>query len=182
MILIPEKQTRVNDRFVYDDSIDATPIYHDMISDEIPGDMNEWGTRYQADFYKKFALDIVTETVLNYPYPVITEKTLRPIACKRMFIVLGPPGCLDLLRQKGFMTFDDFIDEDYDNIQDPKQRFQAVVRSVQDFMSMPLEQIKQYYSDNQIKFNHNFQTLQKLRSIEYQQICCQIGMVCNSSS
>ena len=28
-----------------------------------------------CDFYKYFAIDVVTETVYNYPYPQITEKS-----------------------------------------------------------------------------------------------------------
>ena len=174
MILIPEQPTRVNDRFIFDGSIDASPLQHDITSNLVPGHPNDEHSRFHAAFYKNFALDIVTETVLNYPYPVITEKTLRPIACKRMFVVFGPPNVLRLLHQKGFQTFGDFINEDYDTISDPQLRFKQVVHSVTNFMSVPLENVKQYYRQNQTKFEHNFSILKNLRSVELQQFALQL--------
>jgi hypothetical protein len=175
MILIPEQPTRVNDRFLFDDSIEASPLRDGVISSLIPGQPNDDVSRFQAEFYKNFALDIVTETVLNYPYPAITEKTLRPIACKRMFVVIGPPNVLHLLHQKGFQTFGDFINEDYDTIIDPQVRFKQAVQSVTGFMSMPLDNIKQYYKQNQPKFEHNFSILKHLQSTELQQIASQLS-------
>ena len=46
---------------------------------------------YQQDFYQKIGIDIVTETVFSYPYPATTEKILRPIINKRMFMVVSTP-------------------------------------------------------------------------------------------
>ena len=170
MILVPEVFTRVNDKFVLGDCVDASPIWTNIKSVIIPGEPNNGSDRYQANFYKNFALDIVTETVFNYPYPCITEKTLRPIACKRMFILLGPAGVLDLLKCKGFTTFGDFINEDYDTISDPIERFKQVVLSINEFLDKPLEEIKRYYHVNQQQFDQNFATLKNLRSVEYQQL------------
>jgi hypothetical protein len=170
MILVPEVFTRVNDKFAQGNCVDASPILTDIKNVLIPGQPNNQSYRYQADFYKNFALDIVTETVFDYPYPCITEKTIRPIACKRMFILLGPAGVLDLLKSKGFTTFEDFVNEDYDTISDPIERFTQVVLSINEFLNKPLAEIKQYYHVNQQKFDQNFITLKNLRSVEYQQL------------
>lgn len=170
MILIPDPMTRVNDKFVTSDVIDASPLRQDIKSSLIPGPPNQVSFRYQADFYKKFALDIVTETVFDYPYPCITEKTLRPISCKRLFIVVGPVGVLALLKSKGFETFGDFVNDDYDSIVDPCQRFNKIVNTIEKFLTMSLHEIRSYYRMNQQKFDNNLQILKNLRFLEYQKL------------
>jgi hypothetical protein len=176
MILVPETQTRVTDKFVYDNSINCHPIYEDVKSKLIPGKPNEKRYRFQSNFYDIFGLDIVTETVFNYPYPYISEKTLRPIASKRMFIVLGAQGILNLLHQKGFVTFPDILDENYDSIDDAKKRFFAVVASIKSYLDFPIEEIKDYYIKNTEKFEHNFNVLANLRQTELEYYTKKLGI------
>jgi len=157
---------RVNDAFVMDHSIDARPIEFPIRPSIIDSEPNSKETRYQADFYQYIACDLVVETVLDYPYPYISEKTLRPILCKRMFLILGPVGVLSLLRNKGFYTFNDIIDESYDNISDPSDRFRAVISEAEKFCSRPLQEIVQYLEHSHSKFEHNFYTLTNLQELE----------------
>jgi len=165
-----EPFTRVNDSFVQTDRVDATPILHDvshpLITSGPSGGLNS--THFSADFYKKIALDIVTETVFNYPYPRICEKTLRPINCKRMFIIFGATGSLKLLHSRGILTFGDIIDESYDTIENPEERFLAAVDSVEKFCQLDLDTIKTYYKNNSWKFDHNWQTMKNLLQAELQ--------------
>ena len=166
-----DPKTRVNDYWITDDSINASSdgckTYKNSL---IQGAPNSIDTRYQADFYQKIAVDVVAETVFNYPYAYISEKTLRSIACKRMFIIVGAPGTLKLLHSKGFDTFGDFIDESYDSIADPKERFLAIEQEIYRICSMPLETIKQYMIENSHKLESNFQVLQNLQNQELTQI------------
>jgi hypothetical protein len=168
--------TRVNDLFVVDSSVDATEptesVYHPLIT----AGPNDQDTRFQANFYQHVACDIVVETVFNYPYPYISEKTLRAFACKRMLIVLGPVGVLKLLRSKGFQTFNDIIDESYDHISDPIERLHAVVSEIKKFCNTPLDTIKTYMQGNADKFEHNFLTLKNLQQLELQQIAQQFNI------
>lgn len=167
--------TRVNDSFIKDDSIDASAVSFEVkhpIVDFLP---NAAETRFQADFYKNIAVDISVETVFDYPYPYISEKSLRAFACKRMLIVLGPPGVLSLLRAKGFETFGDFIDESYDLIREPIPRFKKVVTEVHKVCSKPLHEVVQYLENNREKLDHNFNNLVQLQDIELKQIKRQIG-------
>jgi hypothetical protein len=127
---------------------------------------NSIDTRYQASFYKKIALDIVTESVFDYPYPYVSEKTLRPIACKRMFIIMGPKHILKLLHDKGFETFSDFLDESYDDISCPMERFGKIIQTTKEFIKQPLDDIKDFYLKNHQRFEHNFQVLSDIRSKE----------------
>lgn len=163
--------TRVNDAWINTQQINASPVLqdvrHPLITSGPTG--GNIATHYYADFYSKIALDIVTETAFHYPYPRICEKTLRPINCKRMFIIVGPPGVLKLLHSKGFVTFGDIIDESYDNIHNAEERFLSIVCAIEQFCNMDLAQIKLYYNANRWKFDHNWHTLKNLLQSEIQE-------------
>lgn len=165
-----EPFTRVNDAFVFNDDIDASPIDESVRNLLITTPPNCIQDRFQPDFYQNIACDIVTETVLDYPYPYISEKTLRPISCKRMFIVLGPTGILSHLHSKGFYTFGDFINEEYDSITDSSERFFAVTNEIDRLCDRPLEEIVQYLHDNSWKLEHNFEQLMLLQNKEIEKL------------
>jgi len=162
--------TRVNDLFVSAPDIDASIPTSNVSNPLITSGPNSKDTRFQADFYKHIACDIVVETVFDYPYPYVSEKSLRAFACKRMMVVLGAPGVLKLLRSKGFETFGDIIDESYDTITDPIDRFNAVRTEVEKICNTPLDTIKTYIREHSHKFEHNFLNLKKLQQAELQQI------------
>jgi hypothetical protein len=131
---------------------------------------NSISTRYQAEFYKSIAVDIVTETVYNYPYPYISEKTLRPIACKRMFIIVGAPYTLKLLHNKGFETFSDVINESYDSIEDPNLRWYQLEKTIKSFVTKPLEEIQQILLSKKEILEKNFKTLCSLQQLELENV------------
>jgi hypothetical protein len=161
--IITDPWTRVNENWV-NNSVSWKPVTRGYKDNLISGEPND--TRFQAEFYKHIALDIVTESVYNYPYPQITEKTLRPISCKRMFIVVGAPGTLRLLQCKGFITFAHVIDERYDTETDPVRRWHMVCRAIKQFVSKPLKEIQTIVSRHQDVLEHNFQVLVNLETTE----------------
>ena len=175
-----EPFTRVNDSFIQTNRVDASPvdrtISHPLITSGPSAGLiaGPGTTHYFADFYSKIALDIVTETVFNYPYPCICEKTLRPINCKRMFIIVGPAHSLKLLHSRGFKTFGDIIDESYDTIENPEERFLAVVDEIERFCKLDLDQIKTYYNNNSSKFDHNWRTMKQLSQDELEKFTQEI--------
>lgn len=160
---------RVRDTWISAE-IDATPVEHTMVHPLIKQRSNSNATRYQADFYRHIALDIVTETVYNYPYPYVSEKTLRPIACKRMFIVVGAPGILKLLHSKNFITFSDIIDESYDLETDNVLRWKKIEQAILNFVDKPLDTIRQIVKDKSEVLEHNYQTLIDLEQQELKKI------------
>jgi hypothetical protein len=82
---------------------------------------------YNNNDYHVTAIEVVLETLFDDSRLHLTEKTLRPIACGRPFILMATHGSLQYLRDYGFKTFDGLIDETYDTISDPSARSQAVV-------------------------------------------------------
>jgi hypothetical protein len=85
---------------------------------------------YNNDDYACTAIEVVLETLFDDSRLHLTEKTLRPIACGRPFILMATHGSLQYLRDYGFRTFDGLIDETYDTIEDPRQRIDAVVHEM----------------------------------------------------
>lgn len=166
-IICPIPWNRINDQWVRTSKINAIPveqtIKHPLIN-------NIKSLNLYDNFYSNIAMDIITETAFHYPYPYISEKTLRPIVCKRLFIILGPPNTLKTLHNKGFETFGDFINEEYDSIHDPEKRFLLVVQEIERFCQHDLNKIKQYYLNNQEKFEHNFNRLSQLHQEELKQL------------
>tara|TARA_B110000211_G_C13992543_1_gene514668 strand:- start:60 stop:1175 length:1116 start_codon:yes stop_codon:yes gene_type:complete len=81
-------------------------------------------------FLNKAAFNITSETVFEHPYVHPTEKTTQALLSKRPFIMIGPCGSLQHLRDRGFKTFHSIINESYDKIEDPNKRLEAVMQLV----------------------------------------------------
>jgi len=81
-------------------------------------------------FLKKASINIVSETVFDYPEAFYTEKTTQSLLSKRPFIIIGPCGSLQYLRDMGFATFHSIMDESYDDIEDPNKRLEAIMQLV----------------------------------------------------
>lgn len=165
--LITDPWTRVNDHWAR--NINTAPGVPEKDS-VIDGHHLQYPTSDQDQnvLYHSIALDLVNETVYNYPYPCVTEKTLRPIACKRMFMIVGPPGMLALLQSLGFQTFGDVIDESYDAIQDPNDRFVAVMAAFEEFCRRPLASVTDWMHQHHTRFEQNFSVLQNLKQTEFE--------------
>jgi hypothetical protein len=103
-------------------------------------------------------LYVSVETVLQYPYPYLTEKTFRAILHKRPFVIVGAPGSLDQIKKLGFKTFDHIWNEDYDLIQDPNHRIRAVIKIVEEIGSLSSDQLKDlmYSVQDTVEFNYKF--------------------------
>lgn len=108
----------------------------------------------QPDFLQHGLINIVTETAYNYPYPYMSEKTIKPILLKRAFIHLSGAGMLDVLKSFGFKTFDNIWDESYDSINDPSHRLQAVVALVQTLSKQDINELTTQVRDI-VEYNYN---------------------------
>jgi hypothetical protein len=77
-------------------------------------------------------LHVVTETCFWDQRTHLTEKIFKPIVAKQPFVLLGCVGNLKYLKSYGFKTFDAWWDEGYDDIADPIERIQAVVKIIEE--------------------------------------------------
>ena len=169
--IYPKPYTRSNEAWNFDGRLDSSQKqpYSDH---RITGDNTAMVTDRTlfCDFYKYFAIDIVSETVYNYPYPCITEKTMRPIVHKRMFVILGPPGIIARMHDKGFRTFAPFINEEYDTIADPHERMQAIVDELIRISKFSIDNIRKTMLQYKSILQHNYDHYVWLCNHEIEQI------------
>ena len=85
--------------------------------------------------YSNTYCSIIGETTFqhynNQTVPLmVTEKTYSAIANLHMFVIAGPLGCLQLLRDQGFETFGDLWDESYDTCRNEKMRLDKIFDTI----------------------------------------------------
>jgi hypothetical protein len=73
--------------------------------------------------YDESWFSAVTETEMLTRPSRITEKVLKPLVNFHPLVCFGNPGSLQRARDYGFVTYDDVIDESYDEEADPRRRF-----------------------------------------------------------
>ena len=145
--------------------------YKDSLITGKPNGHYESGSNdFQQEFYKKIGIDIVTETAFNYPYPSTTEKILRPLINKRMFVLVGAPHTLEFIKTKGFKTFEPFIDETYDTIDNPFDRIDAIFAEIDRLVTLPIDSIRKAMLQYTDTLESNFQTVINLKAVETEKI------------
>ncbi|WP_204115972.1 hypothetical protein [Shimia biformata] len=82
---------------------------------------------YPEDPARQSILALVSESDMLPPMLRVTEKSLKPFVFFRPQIVWGPAGALTLLRQFGFRTFGNVIDESYDATVAPQNRLMQIL-------------------------------------------------------
>lgn len=122
--------------------------------------------------------NIVTETVYFDEKLHLTEKIFKPIVSRRPFILLAAPGNLAYLKSYGFKTFDRWIDESYDNEQDPDRRMQLIVAEMNKLCSLSHSQLLAMHHEMQdlLDYNHhhfynNFKSIIVNELIDNFEIC-----------
>jgi hypothetical protein len=95
---------------------------------------------YDSDDYAFSGIEVILETLFDDPRIHLTEKTLRPIACGRPFILASTPGSLKYLQSYGFETFHGLIDESYDQITDSVERLNAIIHEMQRIKNLDYNQ------------------------------------------
>jgi hypothetical protein len=90
---------------------------------------------FNTEDYRSTEIEIVLETLFDDDRLHLTEKSLRPIACRQPFILAATHGSLQYLRDYGFRTFDSIWSETYDTIEDPYQRMQAIIMTMREIIA-----------------------------------------------
>lgn len=100
---------------------------------------------------------IVTETVFYDKKLHLTEKIFKPIVVQRPFILVGAPGNLKYLKSYGFKTFDRWIDEGYDEIEDNDLRLQKIATEIEKLCELSLGELEQMHSSMEeiLEYNYN---------------------------
>ncbi|MHB1947026.1 MAG: hypothetical protein ACYCQI_02785 [Gammaproteobacteria bacterium] len=116
----------------------------------------ELGKYGKVDHFESY-FELVTETYfLNETTLNLTEKTIKPILRFQMFIILGSPHTLAELRKLGFQTFSPYIDETYDTIIDPVQRFICIMKEIDRLCNLTIEELHTLYCALWPRILHNY--------------------------
>lgn len=86
----------------------------------------------------------------------LSEKTFKSIVCNHPFIILGSKGSLKELRKLGYKTFDGWIDESYDEL-DNWERFEAIVEAIKKVDA--IENKLEWFKSMEPIIKHNYETL-----------------------
>ena len=127
------------------------PYKNSKIDDTI----NQSTSRYRCEWYQDIFVDLVAETVFNYPRAFVTEKTLRPIVSGRPFIVAGAPRTLECLHKHGFKTFNKFWSEGYDQIVDPNDRLTTIMNLIDEISCWSMQQCQDLLEQMRPILEHN---------------------------
>lgn len=91
-----------------------------------PNDSASWASAsYSARDLEICDIEVILETVIDRVH--LTEKTCRALACGKPFLLVAGTNSLAFLRHYGFETFDPWLDESYDQRQDPVQRLHDIL-------------------------------------------------------
>ena len=115
--------------------------YSDADEYWLPGDNSKeqlWDNNLWEKHYKDTAVEIVMETNQTPDTFFITEKTFRPIAYGKLFLVIGSPQFEQNLKRMGFDIFDDIIDKKYDS-ESSYYRVEAVFKSLGELLRNPVD-------------------------------------------
>lgn len=119
----------------FDSMLHAVPLEADTSSSTARGELS--GRLGGNDMYASSYVSIVTESEFGSGEKIrLTEKIYKPIANLQPFILFGPPGALKLLQDAGFKRQHPIIDESYDELTDPVERFTALLEHIHRFCAM----------------------------------------------
>jgi hypothetical protein len=97
------------------------------------------GCRSYYTWSAGFQIDVVAESNV-FDCNFVTEKIAKPLATGKPFVLLGARHSLAALRERGFVTFGDFIDESYDEESVPYLRIRKMMKSLQKLYHSPQRQ------------------------------------------
>ena len=106
--------------------------------------------------YNQTAYSLIAETRAENTISFFTEKVIKPIIARRLFVVISGYRYLENLRILGFKTFDGVIDESYDLIEDSHERWTQAMQQVEYLCSQDQQSVLTQIHDI---VEHNYQLI-----------------------
>jgi hypothetical protein len=119
---------------------------------------NDHGMSHLA--YTDTYINLVTETSCDFidlyvhcDAPILTEKTIKPLMCRQMFLMCAQTGAVQFMRDLGFDMFDDVIDHSYDKVEGFVPKTYAIHQELQRLSKLDLAKI---FEQNSNRLEHNY--------------------------
>jgi hypothetical protein len=94
-----------------------------------------------TEIYNFTNYTLIVETYWSNDFTFFTEKIIKPILAKRLFVVCAGQNYLSNLKKLGFKTFDIVIDESYDNEPNIEIRFFLALSQVEKLCTKSFNEI-----------------------------------------
>jgi hypothetical protein len=107
-----------------------------------------------GEHYNKYFIEIVAETDF-YSDKFFTEKTLKNFYLGKPFILWSGAHSLYKLREAGFRTFEPYINESYDRIENTKERFDAIMAEIDRLGKLPDHDLRSIHTKLEEIFSYN---------------------------
>lgn len=104
--------------------------------------------------FNETAYSLITETDFDNSLSFFSEKTVKPMIARRLFVAFTGYKFLHNLHTLGFKTFHGIIDESYDLIEDDTARYTAAFEQVKYLCNMDQQEI---YSKIKPIVEHNYE-------------------------
>lgn len=138
------------------------PIKIDSLSDVDTNNHSLVFPNHYQDSYWNIVLETLLETD-DTQGVFVTEKTLKPIRNSQPFIVLGCQYTLEYLKDQGYKTFSNVVDESYDRMPDVRQRWYAVYQQTKKILAMSQKELNVLQQRSVAAVEHNAQHWQRSR-------------------
>jgi hypothetical protein len=128
----------------------------DQSLDSINANMHLGESAMLLQLHKRSLISVICETRFDEDEISVTEKTYKAIAYKHPFIIIGPMCFLRYVKELGYKTFHPYIDESYDNIEDPVARFEAIISEMKRLSNLSLNELRTFQKEisSIIEYNH----------------------------
>jgi hypothetical protein len=131
--------------------LDDADIYSNQGNNNADNFINKLSNRYQDCF-----VEFVTETLYFSKTFNITEKTLHSIYACNFPIMIASPGIVEFMRSMGFDMFDDIVNHNYDQIDDPVMRIITAVDDNKRLLT-DIDYVKHKWINSRDRFLKNVQ-------------------------
>lgn len=121
----------------------------------------------QKDFlksYQSFFVEIVCETCFSGNVFFPSEKIWRPMFLRTPFVVQGPKGFLKNLKKLGFMTFDRWWSESYNEDWPGIDSLESITHVLDYIGSMDTGQLQSLYEEMLPVLEHNYHVVRSLKT------------------
>jgi hypothetical protein len=129
------------EHFVWDIDAKGSDITHSTSNVDYCGQSVRLSHIIPRDVYNQTCYSIVTETFFDNSFSFYTEKIAKPIIAKRLFVVFSGQHYLKNLKLLGFKTFQNIINESYDEIENDLERFTMALEQVKKLMTMDQSEV-----------------------------------------
>ena len=139
-----------NEQFEWPSVLPATDTPITMTAQEVrvSGTILSLSQIIPVDIYNRTCYSFIAETNICNQYSFFTEKIVKPMLARRLFVVAAGHNYLRNLRSLGFRTFDGIVDETYDNIADADERIDAACDAANSLLTVDEELLAEITEHN----------------------------------